>query len=90
MEPLGESLPNQEIFRRLAKVMNYDAKELFASDRALLDSLLQKSGVGLDFAALAQRGTIDWIPRLFANSPALSPTRVVPLEHAVCRLVDPL
>jgi anaerobic selenocysteine-containing dehydrogenase len=60
MEPLGEALPNQEIFRRLAKAMGFDEPELFEPDRAILDRLLQKTGVGLDFAALAQVGTVDW------------------------------
>jgi anaerobic selenocysteine-containing dehydrogenase len=60
MEPLGESLPNQEIFRRLAKAMDLTEVDLFEPDRAMLESLLQKTGTGLDFAALAQRGTVDW------------------------------
>jgi anaerobic selenocysteine-containing dehydrogenase len=60
MEPLGEALPNQEIFRRLAKAMGFDEPELFEPDRAILERLLQRTGVGLDFAALAQVGTVDW------------------------------
>jgi anaerobic selenocysteine-containing dehydrogenase len=60
MEPLGESLPNQEIFRRLAKAMGFDEEELFESDCDMLESLLRKTGIGLDFAGLAQAGTVDW------------------------------
>jgi anaerobic selenocysteine-containing dehydrogenase len=62
MEPLGECLPNQEIFRRLAKVMGFSEPELFESDRVILDRLVQRTGVGLKFAELAPLGTVDWSP----------------------------
>jgi anaerobic selenocysteine-containing dehydrogenase len=55
----GEALPNQEIFRRLARAMGYQEPELFERDRAILDSVLEKSGLGIDFDELKQRGTID-------------------------------
>lgn len=70
MEPLGEALPNQEIFRRLAKAMDFDEAELFEPDRVILDSLLQSTGIEMDFAALARVGTVDWSPQpvvQFAN-----------------------
>jgi anaerobic selenocysteine-containing dehydrogenase len=60
MEPLGEALPNQEIFRRLAKAMGFDEPELFEPDRVILDRLVERTGVGPDFAALAQVGTLAW------------------------------
>ena len=34
MEPMGEALPNQEIFRRLARAMGYTEPELFEDDRS--------------------------------------------------------
>ena len=40
IEPLGEALPNQEIFRRLARAMGYTEPELFETDAAMLDALL--------------------------------------------------
>jgi anaerobic selenocysteine-containing dehydrogenase len=58
LEPMGEALPNQEIFRRLAKAMGYSEPELFEDDRSALDALCRQVGVG-DFASLAAKGTID-------------------------------
>jgi anaerobic selenocysteine-containing dehydrogenase len=57
-EPLGEALPNTEIFRRLARAMGYEEPELYESDRQVIDTLLERSGVGLDFAALAASATV--------------------------------
>lgn len=59
-EPLGDALPNQEIFRRLARAMGLDDPELFEGDAAMLARLLRQTGLGLDFAALARRGTIPF------------------------------
>lgn len=57
-EPIGQSLPNTEIFRRLATAMDMHAPELHESDAEMIDRLLRGTGLGLDFAALAQRGTV--------------------------------
>ncbi len=59
-EPLGQSLPNPEIFRRLAASMGYRESQLHESDEAVIAELLRRADVGVDFAALAERGTI-WI-----------------------------
>ena len=61
MEPMGSALPNQEIFRRLARAMNFSEPELHESDAAMLAALMERSGLGLDFTALAKRGSI-WVP----------------------------
>jgi anaerobic selenocysteine-containing dehydrogenase len=61
MEPMGGALPNLEIFRRLARAMGYCEPELQESDAAILATLMQRSGLGLDFASLAKRGSI-WVP----------------------------
>ena len=53
-EPMGESLPNSEIFRRLAGAMGFTEPELFESDDAIIAELLRQSGTGLDFAALSR------------------------------------
>lgn len=58
-EPPGEALPNQEIFRRLARAMGYDEPEFAESDEAILATLLERSGLGISFAELAERGTVD-------------------------------
>ncbi|MFT7598785.1 MAG: anaerobic selenocysteine-containing dehydrogenase [Acidimicrobiales bacterium] len=55
-EPIGDSLPNQEIFRRLAAAMGYDEPELYQTDAVLIERLLQQMDVGLSFAELAERG----------------------------------
>ena len=44
-EPMGESLPNQEIFRRLARAMGLMDADLHRTDRELIDEVLQGSGV---------------------------------------------
>ncbi|MFQ6029654.1 MAG: molybdopterin-dependent oxidoreductase, partial [Dehalococcoidia bacterium] len=38
-EPIGESLPNQEIFRRLAGAMGYEEPELYESDESIIEHL---------------------------------------------------
>jgi anaerobic selenocysteine-containing dehydrogenase len=58
MEPLGMALPNQEIFRRLARAMNFTQPALHESDSDILSTLLARSGLELDFGALAATGTI--------------------------------
>ena len=55
---LGGSLPNQEIFRRLAAAMGYNAPELFEDDAGILDTLAQQLGLS-DFAALKTAGTVQ-------------------------------
>lgn len=57
-EPLGESLPNQEIFRRLADAMGLTDPELFETDDSLIATLLQQAKPGLSFDTLAEAGTV--------------------------------
>ena len=59
LPPLGESLPNQDIVRRLAKAMGLTDPELFETDRELIATLLDQAKPGLTFDALAQVGTIE-------------------------------
>jgi anaerobic selenocysteine-containing dehydrogenase len=56
--PMGQSLPNSEIFRRLAAAMGMTEPALQESDRDVLDHLLQRSGLQLTFEELARRGTV--------------------------------
>ena len=58
MEPLGEALPNQEIFRGLARAMGYSEPELYETDEDIIGIVLRNTGLGLDFPALAARGTV--------------------------------
>ncbi|HVT51020.1 MAG TPA: molybdopterin-dependent oxidoreductase, partial [Dongiaceae bacterium] len=57
-EAIGESLPNQEIFRRLARAMGFAEPELFEDDAAILDTLARQAGLP-DFASLKAKGTVD-------------------------------
>ncbi len=58
MEPIGQALPNQEIFRRLARAMGYTEPELYESDADILEFLMQKADLGETFGSLAAKGTI--------------------------------
>ncbi|MEM7018965.1 MAG: molybdopterin-dependent oxidoreductase [Pseudomonadota bacterium] len=55
-EPMGESLPNQEIFRRLARAMGLTEPGLFEEDEPLIAELLAQTKVGYDFEELKRRG----------------------------------
>ena len=61
IEPLGEALPNAEIFRRLAAAMGLDAPELRASDddlmRAALDTTAPAVG-GITLEKLREKGSM--------------------------------
>ncbi len=61
-EPPGEALPNQEIFRRLARAMGLTQPELYETDAALLDRLVAATGAAADFADLKHKGTVDMAP----------------------------
>jgi anaerobic selenocysteine-containing dehydrogenase len=58
--PLGEALPNQEIFRRLAAAMSLTDPELFETDAGMIATLLDQAKPGLTFDALAEIGTIPY------------------------------
>ncbi len=62
-EPMGESLSNSEIFRRLAKAMGYTNHELYESDQSIIDTLLQQSRLRETFASLSQKGTVYISPK---------------------------
>ena len=56
-DPPGRALPNQEIFRRLARAMGFDEPELHVSDREIIDEVVRQSGVAASFEELASTGT---------------------------------
>ena len=58
--PLGEALPNQEIFRRLAAAMGLTNPELFETDADMIATLLDQAKPGLTFETLAEAGTIEY------------------------------
>src|SRR5579862_954387 len=54
---MGEALPNQEIFRRLARVMGFTEPALYEDDASMIRAILAQTECGLDFETLAARGT---------------------------------
>jgi anaerobic selenocysteine-containing dehydrogenase len=54
IEPVGESVPNTELWRRLARAMGFTEPELFESDESLLASCMPT----LDVDDLRRRGVI--------------------------------
>jgi anaerobic selenocysteine-containing dehydrogenase len=58
-EPPGEALPNSEIFRQLSRAMGFDEPELYESDASILETLLDRTGLGIGWDELARVGTIE-------------------------------
>jgi anaerobic selenocysteine-containing dehydrogenase len=56
IDPPGDALPNQALFRRLARSMGLDEPQLFEADAVLVDELLRQAGWTGDFAALKAVG----------------------------------
>ena len=61
-EPIGESIPNQEIFRRLARAMGYQEPELYESDDAMIEHLLNGTTLEGGFDSLKKTGTVFLTP----------------------------
>jgi anaerobic selenocysteine-containing dehydrogenase len=82
MEPIGESLPNQEIFRRLAATMGFNEPELFEEDGVILDTLARQAGLD-GFNSLKAKGTVelysDPVP-LFADLEFPTPSGKIELK----------
>ena len=55
-EPMGEALPNQEIFRKIARAMKIDEPALYEEDMEVIGTLLQQMGRDHDFAELQRMG----------------------------------
>ena len=61
-EPIGESLPNQEIFRRLATAMGLNEAALFERDEDLIDEMMAQWNPGFDYETLKQKGHVPLSP----------------------------
>ena len=86
MEPIGEALPNQEIFRRLSQAMGYTEPDLYESDDEIIATMLRKAGLGEDFASLAAKGTVPVSPEPLIQLPDLTfPTPSGRIEIASAR-----
>lgn len=57
-EVMGESLPNQEIFRRLSRAMGYDEAALYESDSDLIAGMMSQMGLDFDFNEFKCKGHI--------------------------------
>ncbi len=57
-EPLGESLPNQEIFRRLARAMGFSEPALFESDEEIIAAVMGQVGIAGTFEDFKAKGTV--------------------------------
>ena len=55
-KPMGESLPNQEIFRRLARAMRFQESTLYEDDRSIIERTLRASGVRETWQELTEQG----------------------------------
>ena len=55
-EPLGESLPNQEIFRKLAKAMDLDDPALYEDDHVILGTTLKAARIMDTWRDFVERG----------------------------------
>ena len=84
-EPMGECLPNQEIFRRLARKMGYAEPELYESDADVIETVLRQTQIGEDFRSLAGKGTVNFSSEpviQFANLEFPTPSRRVEIASA--------
>lgn len=57
-EAPGQALPNQEIFRRIAKAMAYEEAELFESDEKLIADMMQQMKLDFSFEEFKEKGHI--------------------------------
>ncbi len=69
LPPMGQSLPNQEIFRRLAKAMGYEEPELHEPDAPILERLCQQAGVTGGYAELKAKATVTLYPETVLQFP---------------------
>ena len=57
-EPLGQSLPNQEIFRRLSRAMGFAEPELYEDDATIIERIMGQVGVAGSFDDFKKVGTV--------------------------------
>ena len=64
-EPVGESLPNSEIFRRLARAMGFEEAALYESDASMIARMLENSPYEGSFEDLKKVGWVDLLPEIY-------------------------
>ena len=92
IKPVGDALPNTEIFRRLAKAMNFNDPEFEDSDEVLVRQLLDSDHPwleGITFESLAtrtwQRLNVDPGHRPYVDTTADTPDGRLHLGHLAYR-----
>ncbi|HWA46826.1 MAG TPA: molybdopterin-dependent oxidoreductase [Dongiaceae bacterium] len=82
LEPMGEALPNQEIFRRLSAAMGFNEPELYEDDATMLDTICRQVGLP-DFKTLVAKGTVDiWTDPVLQFADRTFPTESGKIEIA--------
>jgi anaerobic selenocysteine-containing dehydrogenase len=85
-DPVGESLPNQEIFRRLAAAMDLEEPALFEDDKTLIDRMMAQMNPGFDFEGLKARGHFylgDEVMAMFADGQFDTPSGKIEIASTV-------
>ena len=54
--PMGESLPNQDIFRKLSSAMGLQDSALYEEDQSIIEQTLQESGIRETWQELTEQG----------------------------------
>lgn len=93
IEPVGEALPNTEIFRRLAARFGFNEPAFTATDKALMDDAIdgsdprlkgyRPSEIPLGLALSMERGEMETI--LFENAAPKTPSGKIELKSAYLR-----
>ena len=99
IEPVGEALPNSEIFRRLARALDLDYPELQQSDEEIIRDVLDSDHEwvkGVTFESLQRTGWTkmsipeDWRPYAEGSFPTASGKSELYSETLRARGFDPL
>ena len=85
-EPLGDSLPNQEIFRRLSRAMGFAEPELYEDDATIIERIMGQVGVEGSFEEFKKSGTVFPTAQPIVQFPDLAfPTPSGKIEIASAR-----
>ncbi len=91
IEPLGEALPNNEIFRRLATELGLDDPSLHESDESLIRTLLARDHPwldGIDWDTLESQGWARFATQADRHPHADTVFRLGPLDHRLSEVDD--
>jgi anaerobic selenocysteine-containing dehydrogenase len=72
VDPPGAALPNQEVFRRIARALGLNAPALYEEDAPILEDLVAMTGYAGGFAGLKAAGTVRLHDRPRTQFPGLA------------------